>query len=739
MPPLPDFTDNPLQTRSDLLKAAVALLKPLKQYRSPANARIKIATDTAAGFDEVAAQLEGFARPLWAVASLLNDDEEREGEEIGLNSWIEGIIAGTDRNSSEYWGDVGDFDQRMVEMESIAYALLAAPGFFQARLRVNGGVWERVERWLDQINGRKMPQTNWLWFRVLVNLALGVTGDEDSVRGRIVRADLEMLDSFDIGEGWSGDGLWGGERKQADYYSGSFAIQFARLLYVKFMEERGWADRDKERIERFKSDARTFASGFWRFFDIDGAAIPFGRSQTYRFAFAAFWAAVAVTGLQLDAPLDNAGVIKGLLLRHLRWWAKFPGIFNTDGTLNIGYVYPNMYMSEDYNSPQSVYWCLKSFIVLSLAEKHTFWTSEELPHPLISLDISKGMKMNPQLDEVALLWAPRQILCNGHAHHFLLSSGQSTRKHHRAREAKYGKMAYSSAFAFSVPTGRHLEQLAPDSTLSVSLDDGERWDTRWEPFDVRPQSVLFVNSQGTKQGSVPALVSTWKPKGTVDHLRIVTMLIPSLKPWAGWHFRIHRVEWVPTALSQALQVADAGFAISGQTRKGMLLPQLHDGVADDESQLQNEGAVEGWYKNGEAENSSCLVLSNGGASGVFDLTPTMAVPSTHSTSSIGAKKMFQVTKSSATALRPDANTNLIAQRTLIPIVQHCLGQGSHGGRHGSGSGMESLFLATGIFAVAKSSHMDQSEIHRLRSRRPEVEVMPMAGEEFKVRLVLPEE
>ncbi|KAK2753411.1 hypothetical protein FQN55_003540 [Onygenales sp. PD_40] len=731
MPPLPGFTNNPLQTRSDLLKAAVALLKPLAQYRSPAKARIKIATDTAAGFDEVAAQLEGFARPLWAVASLLDDEE---GEEIGVNSWIEGIIAGTDPDSEEYWGDVGDFDQRMVEMESIAYALLAAPGF-QARLKTNGEVWERVERWLDQINGRKMPQTNWLWFRVLVNLALGVTVDEDSVRGRIVAADLETLDSFDIGEGWSSDGLWGEERKQADYYSGSFAIQFARMLYVKFIEGRGEGFRDKLRIERFKRDARYFASGFWRFFDIDGAAIPFGRSQTYRFAFAAFWAVVAVTGLQLDAPLDKAGVIKGLLLRHLRWWAKFPGIFNTDGTLNIGYVYPNMYMSEDYNSPQSVYWCLKSFIVLSLAENHPFWTSEELPHPL---DLSKGM--SPQLDEVTLLRAPRQILCNGRAHHFMLSSGQSTRKHHRAREAKYGKMAYSSAFAFSVPTGRLLEQLAPDSTLSVSLDGGETWDTRWEPFDARPQSVLFVDSmQGTKRGSVPALVSTWKPKGTANHLRIVTTLIPSLEPWAGWHFRIHRVEWAPTALSHVLQLVDAGFAIFGQTRKGMLLPQLQHGVADDESQPQSGGAVEGWYKNGEPENSSCLILSNGGASGVFDLTPTMAVQSTPITGSIGVEKMIQVTKSSATAVRPDANTNLIAQRTLIPIVQHCLGQDSPGGRHGSGCEMESLFLATGIFAVAKSSRMDQSEIHRLWSRRPEVEVMLMAGGGVRATLVLQEE
>jgi hypothetical protein len=109
-----------------------------------------------------------------------------------------------------------------------------------------------------------MPENNWRWFRVLVNLALG-SQDED-----VVAQDLNMLDSFDLGEGWSSDGLWGNERKQADYYSGSFAIQFARMLYVRCIEDRGLASEDQSRVERYKLEARQFASGFWRYFDVDG-------------------------------------------------------------------------------------------------------------------------------------------------------------------------------------------------------------------------------------------------------------------------------------------------------------------------------------------------------------------------------------------------------------------------------------------------------------------------------------
>lgn len=43
--------------------------------------------------------------------------------------WRDGFIAGTDPSHEEYWGAVSDIDQRMVEAEVVAYALLLAPHF----------------------------------------------------------------------------------------------------------------------------------------------------------------------------------------------------------------------------------------------------------------------------------------------------------------------------------------------------------------------------------------------------------------------------------------------------------------------------------------------------------------------------------------------------------------------------------------------------------------------------------
>ncbi|KAB5531474.1 hypothetical protein GE09DRAFT_1147166 [Coniochaeta sp. 2T2.1] len=641
MPPLEGFSDNPFRTREDLVRAVKALLNPLQQYRSPGKARIKIATATGAGFSEAAAQLEGFARPLWVVPSLLQQSQSTICDsDIELTPWPDGLKTGTDPASPEYWGPIRDFDQRSVETESIAFALLTAPEHF---VPIESMARRRLAVWLRQINEQRLPENNWRWFRVFVNLALvktlGVPIDE--VRETIER-DLGLLDSFYVGDGWSSDGMWGDERKQADYYSGSFAMQFAQLLYVKLSD--GY---DNVRAKKYKTQAREFASSYWRYFDANGAAIAFGRSLTYRYAFAAFWAAVGCSEISLPPPLDHPGVVKGLLLRHLRWWSKHPDIFNTDGTHNIGFTYPNLYMSENYNSPQSVYWCLKSFIVLQLAEDHPFWTVPELPHPFSS------SSMHSALSPVAALWPPRHILCSTPEHHFLLSSGQFTSKDHKAREAKYGKFAYSSAFGFSVPTGQLLTQIAPDNTLCVSRDDGDSWKVAWEPYNVR----LKTFKVGIE--NAPSLVSQWKPWRDME-LYIETTLIAPIGRWPGWHFRVHTFVWSPAAMARSgvktLRCVGAGFAISSQ-RGGASLFETPCGTT--ESLASADIPHHGWWKDG----GGALVMSEAGAVGVTDLAIASSLP-VPQTPWLGLGQNVH-----AAILHPDANTNIISPRTLLPTIR----------------------------------------------------------------------
>jgi hypothetical protein len=265
MPPLPGFSDNSFTTYQDFRDACTALLVALEPYHSSEGARIKLPLVTGTHFDDVAAQLEGYARPLWAIGALMHSETTVSDELKQLvANYAQGLASGTDPSNSEYWGPVIVRDQRMVEMEIISFALLAAPhAMFHSQTEAARA---NITAWLKTINGKDVPVMNWLWFRIMTNLALvkvcGVSYEE--VREEM-KADLDHTEEFYLSEGWSADGIWSDHGRQADYYSGSFAIQFSQLLYAKMAQ-----DIDPERCDTFRSRAREFALSFWRYFDSNG-------------------------------------------------------------------------------------------------------------------------------------------------------------------------------------------------------------------------------------------------------------------------------------------------------------------------------------------------------------------------------------------------------------------------------------------------------------------------------------
>ncbi|KZO91793.1 hypothetical protein CALVIDRAFT_335268 [Calocera viscosa TUFC12733] len=560
MPPHP-FSQNPLKTKSDLQSACISLLAPLSAHTSPGGARIKLGY-TGTHYDEVAAQLEGFSRPLWGLSALLAGGYPPDKFPEARN-WTRGLESGTDPAGEEFWGYSRAKDQRMVEMAAIGYSLAVAPEQLWAPLSEKGK--KDLAEWLGAINDKEMPDTNWLWFRVFANLGLGKVGAPHSPER--MKADLDHLDTFYLGDGWSRDGPEG--VRQLDYYSSSYAIHYAQLVYSKLA-----ADSDPTRCAEYRARASRFAVDFVHYFDEEGRAIPFGRSMTYRFAMAAFWGALAFADVQPPAPL-TWGVIKGLLLRNLRWWSK-QEIFNSDGTMPIGFVFPNMYMTENYNSPGSPYWCMKAFIPLSLPETHPFWASAEEPYP-------QSLPLTVALDH------PSHIVTRLGGHTFLLSSGQACHYPLRHTAEKYGKFAYSSAFGFCVPTGSfELEQHAADSMLALSDDSGERWRVR----------RLAINARIEVDDGVPVLRSGWKPWPDVE---VETWLYPPSARTPNWHFRVHRLR-----TARKLQGADGGFAIYGQEKSGRTLPPFLPETG--------EGRIEGGV--------GALAASAAGVSAVLDMSPS---------------------------------------------------------------------------------------------------------------------
>lgn len=153
------FAENPLKTREDLAEFLVDLLNPLAAHTSPGGARIHLG-HTGTHYDETAAQLEGFSRPIWGLASFLAGG----GSYNGTERWVEGFANGTNPSHQEFWGDMRNKDQRMVECAAIGFSIAVAKE--QLWDPLSDPAKKNFERWLGGMNDKEMPNTNWLWFRV---------------------------------------------------------------------------------------------------------------------------------------------------------------------------------------------------------------------------------------------------------------------------------------------------------------------------------------------------------------------------------------------------------------------------------------------------------------------------------------------------------------------------------------------------------------------------------------------
>jgi hypothetical protein len=152
--PLHPFSKNPFRTRQDVVDAVASLLDPLVGGFSPGYALIRCGY-TGTRFDEAAAQIEGYARPLWGLAPLLAGGSKYTSTDL----FVKGLVHGTDPNHEEFWGYMEDTDQRMVEACPIGYTLAIASDDFWKPLTDEQK--HNVQEYLCSMNDKQMPNTNW--------------------------------------------------------------------------------------------------------------------------------------------------------------------------------------------------------------------------------------------------------------------------------------------------------------------------------------------------------------------------------------------------------------------------------------------------------------------------------------------------------------------------------------------------------------------------------------------------
>lgn len=423
-----------LSSKEDFQNLLLEVVRPLLPYYTEEKAGLALGV-TATTYGQTTIRLEAFSRVLWGLVPFwAGGGSDAVFEEI----YRKGLTAGTDPENKEYWGGFHAFDQRFVEMAAMAYGLILAPDKLWEPL--SDKEKDNLTDWLYGINEYELPICNWILFAVLVNIALKKLGRKYDAEK--LEKYLTGADSFYLGDGWYQDGDSG----QKDYYV-SFAIHFYSLFYAKVMEQ-----EDPDRCRLYKERAAIFAKQFIYWFDENGAALPFGRSLTYRFSQVSFFCACLMAGVE---PFD-VGVMKGLIVRHFCDWMRKP-IFDRNDILTIGYGYPNLVMGERYNGPGSPYWALKTFAVLMLPDEHPFWSAEVKPLPALE-------------KQKALSYA--DMLVHRYENHVTaFVPGKYSPAGHGQTPAKYGKFAYDTRFAFNVAKSTcEVHEAAPDSMLAFYIN-----------------------------------------------------------------------------------------------------------------------------------------------------------------------------------------------------------------------------------------------------------------------------
>ncbi len=443
---------------SDRRSTVAVLNELLKKQSSIAASSLGSQQSPVAHYDRQATQVEHIARLMWGAVPAGCDAEQ-------VNQlFAERIWKGCDESHPEFWGEPKDYDQRVVEMSSIAVALVDCPEyyFFPLSDEQKAGLF----RWLRSVESLKLPPNNWRLFRILILASIAKLGGE--IDRKQLDDDLNFIDDHYLGQGWYQDG----PNKVMDNYN-PFAFHLYSLIYARW-----FSNEEPERCQRWLERSVEFAQTYQRWFGDDGAQLAYGRSLNYRFAGAAFWAELAY----FEPKEFSAGQLRGLWARSMRWWAKQP-IWGTSGELLSGFAYPNLLASEFYTSSSSPFLAFKAFSALRLPSDHAFWQQKEQ---------EADKSLTPQ-------WVNDQHLVWRYGGSYLLTNAPASGELRYCTD-KYLKFAYSSDHGLCVEGHNWMGQgFVGDNLLSFYHPQTKQWFCRqriekayrdkgmlvsiWSPFD----------------------------------------------------------------------------------------------------------------------------------------------------------------------------------------------------------------------------------------------------------------
>jgi hypothetical protein len=436
------FTGVAKPGRADYLAISGYVVEGFLTYATPTQALARY-PGLHAGGKRQAEEFEGFSR----VAPLMGVWLEHAGDTTltlptgrtvdVANVLRDGLLAGTDPKSPDYWGDITDRDQRIAEAADVALALWLSRASVWQKLDSNQR--SQIVHWLLQVNGKKTADNNWHLFVAQVNVALQALGAEHDAN--VIEKNLARTLEFYRGDGWFTDGPDG----PVDYYN-------AWGFYYHI----GWIHRMNPGLlgETVSQALPVFAADLLHLLGPNGIPVM-GRSVCYRMAvpapliFASVFEPVSVAPAQARRALD---VTWDFFLEH--------GALR-EGRITQGYCGDDPRILDNYSGPASCLWSLRSLIVaLHLGPDAPFWTQDAAPLPVEQGNYERRIAggrwivrgdartaditlVNPEpLPESQTRLAPYSLIDRA------LGAVRGTPRRPDNEPAKYGRAAYGSLQPF---------------------------------------------------------------------------------------------------------------------------------------------------------------------------------------------------------------------------------------------------------------------------------------------------
>ena len=538
------MTTEPDWTRDQWVAYADRILAGATVWASPGHARIT-PPGAAGGYGHAVDGLEGFART-FLLAGFRIAGERGQGVDALIEFYLQGIIAGVDPDAPDRWVRLDEHPQAKVEAASIALILdLTRPWIWD---RLDAVTQQRVIAYFAPVVGdTTYPQTNWVWFRLVVQTFLRSVGGPWSATD--IADDLARHDSFARADGWMSDG----DERSFDHYVG-WALHLYPVLWSRMQgaEElaNGRTAADIVALDRYLLDAIALIGA-------DGSPLLQGRSLIYRFAAAApFW-----VGVLAEVPALSAGALRHAANRIVAHFDDH-AVPDAAGLLTLGWHGEWRALAQSYSGPGSPYWAVKGLIGVLLPADHPVWAAPARPLPVETGDTLRTVR--------AAGWIVSGTRADGIVRVINHGTDHATQNSLVGDSPLYARIGYSTA------TSPLLDEEAWENPLEQSvalIDSAGRASHRaaMELIEVRIQDGS--ESAGTLGISASTSAAHWLTADTTGRRHgsgldgVVTvagrLTVHSLVRGA-WEVRLARVESLEDGISaDSLRLRIGGWPVTG--------------------------------------------------------------------------------------------------------------------------------------------------------------------------------